>query len=107
MTTKGFSEIFSFRSQSPYCGGSDFSDVTFKQDFGPWKKDEHVEILVLDLEGMVLGEFDMTAADDNPGEEIEFKKSCELKFVPKENSVCLNPAHALDLSLKTGEKPKV
>jgi len=63
----------------------DFPDVTFKKDFGPWKRGDRVELLCLSLDTMTLSEFDIKAADDRaPFGNTIFKKSCELTFVPKE-----------------------
>jgi hypothetical protein len=71
-----FSE--SFRS------GCDFSDVTFKHDFGPWKKGEHVELLCLNLESLTLEEFDIEKADLLTSGLPVFKKLCKLTLTPKE-----------------------
>jgi len=80
------SDIIQFQPSfsEEFRSGYDFPDVTFKKDFGPWKRGDQVELLCLDLQNMTLGEFDIAWADLCPGDPPRFIKSCELTLTPKE-----------------------
>lgn len=55
MQTKLLGELFDYEVLLDYEPEEiKFSNVTFKQDFGPWKKGQHVDILWVDFE---LGQF--------------------------------------------------
>jgi hypothetical protein len=86
----------------------DFNGVTFKEDFGPWKKGDQAEIICFDLEEMTVGEFATDKDPDAREGETVFIKSCEFTLkprpAPKENTLCQNQALASEDSLKSTAK---
>jgi hypothetical protein len=85
-----FQPAFSEEFRSNY----DFSDVTFKRDFGPWEKGQQAGLLRLDLSSMTLKEMDTLQADLCPGDPTRWKKICALSFHPQTHgfeSLPINP----------------
>jgi hypothetical protein len=82
-----FEKIFQFQPtlSETFRSAYDFAEVTFKRDFGPWKKGHRAELLCLDLDSMELSEFDTKRADENADGLPVYKKSCKLTFIPEQD----------------------